>query len=95
MDLNSWGAPIAGAMVTGGLGLLTWALTRRSDLVDQLRQALDRGRIRENALVTVCDILITLIDHIEEPTQPMIELRKRAHDVLVDARRHTHRKGDQ
>lgn len=98
MEGGSWLAPAAAIVtstVAGVWGLFVWWMRSNADLVNELRKALDRGRIRENGLVVCCDLLIFAIDHMDEQTPAIVELRARAHAVLVDARRHTHGRGDQ
>lgn len=91
MDQVAWQGAALAAFVSAVGGLVAWWLARRSDLVDELRKALDRGRIRENALVVCCELLVYAIDHMEgEQSRAVRDLRARALEVLLDARRITH-----
>lgn len=83
---QAWAAllPLAG----GGVAALYKWSTSPARLVDLLRKALDKGRIRENALASVVELLIFAIDHVESPSAAVLALRARAADVLEQAHRH-------
>lgn len=70
--------PIVGGAIAW---LYKWA-TAPSRLVDLLRRALDKGRIREGALANVVELLVFAIDHVEDPSPAILQLRERATDVL-------------
>jgi hypothetical protein len=57
------------------------------DIVDVLRVALDRGRIRENALITVAELMLFGIRHLHE-TPEIIALKIRCEEILSAAQRH-------
>lgn len=95
MDQVAWQGPAIAAGVSAIGAAVLWWLKRHADLAHELRKALDRGRIRENALAVCCELLVYAIDHFEgEPSKAVLELRARALVVLEDARRLTHGKGD-
>lgn len=89
MDQLSNAATAALSVVAGGglFGFLRWLMTRHADAVTEFRKALDRGLRRENALVTVCELQVAIIDEIQQPTRAQLELRKRAIAVLELAQR--------
>lgn len=69
--------------------LAMWLVTRRATkvddrerLVDVLRQALDKGRIRENAYCGALDALIAGIDNLPNPSPALVAARGRALDRL-------------
>jgi hypothetical protein len=81
--------------LTGFVGLTRGDRTREQgriekleDLIDELRRALDKGRVRESAIAAVAELLIFAIDHVEEPSSAMLELRARALEVLELAHAH-------
>lgn len=94
MDQVAWQGPAIAAGVSAIGGVVLWWLKRHADIVTEFRKALDRGRIRENALATACELLIYAIDHTEKPSRAVLELRARACAVLLDARRQTHGRGE-
>ncbi len=60
-------------------------------LVELLRRALDKGRIRENAIASACDMLImaveAAVEELPEPHPPLVETaRRRALEHLHSAR---------
>lgn len=57
------------------------------DIVDVLRVALDRGRIRENALITVAELMLFGIRHLH-PTPEIIALKRRCEEILSAAQHH-------
>jgi hypothetical protein len=63
-------------------------IEKLEDLIDELRQALDKGRIRENAIAAIAELLIFAINHVENPSPAIVSLRARARDVLELARAH-------
>lgn len=63
-------------------------IDRLEDLIDELRRALDKGRVRESAVVAVCELLIFAIDHVESPSPAIVSLRARGLEVLELAQAH-------
>lgn len=57
------------------------------DIVDVLRVALDRGRIRENALITVAELMLFGIRHLHESPE-IAALKLRCEEILKAAQRH-------
>lgn len=57
------------------------------DIIDVLRVALDRGRIRENALITVAELLLFGMRQMHE-TPEIKRLRQRCAEILMHAQRH-------
>jgi hypothetical protein len=57
------------------------------DIVDVLRVALDRGRIRENALITVAELMLFGIRHLHD-TPEIAALKLRCEEILRAARHH-------
>lgn len=88
MSANTEGllASIAGLLAALGVpGLAVWLLRRnaargdaREALIDALRKALDKGRVRENAYCGALDALILGIDQIEDPHPSLVAARTRA-----------------
>lgn len=62
-------------------------ITTLEELVDELRRALDKNLIRENALASCCDVLIFAIDHIADPAPAIVHLRARALSILESAQK--------
>jgi hypothetical protein len=92
-QLEEVGAALAGGgAIAAVVGLIKWYVGRRGDLIDQLRRALDRGLRRENALVMCCELLLYAIDHQPDPPAHVVELRKRAADVLEAAQSQIYRR---
>lgn len=58
------------------------------DAIDELRRALDKGRVRESAVVAVCELLIFAIDHVQDASSAVLNLRGRALEVLELAQAH-------
>ncbi len=77
-----WLAPAAAFLTACGVpSLAIWLLKRGAadaQLVDSLRQALDKGRVRENAYYSALDALITGIDHLQDPPPALLAARARA-----------------
>jgi hypothetical protein len=62
-------------------GFLVWLVRRGSadkELVEVLRKALDKGRVRENAYCGALDALIAGIDHLPDPPPALRSARARA-----------------
>lgn len=86
--IDQVGGALGGAgLLAGALGFFRWLIGRHADQVTEFRKALDRGLRRENALVTVCELQVTIIDEIDSPTHAQLELRKRAITVLEQTQR--------
>lgn len=83
-------APIAGLLATLGFpGFAVWLLRRgiaRESLVEVLRKALDKGRVRENAYCGALDALIVGIDALDNPPPALIAARERALERMEQAR---------
>ena len=93
LALGAWLAKPVGEMVRVLTGRQSAVETARADrivdledLIDLMRKALDKGRIRESALASVADVLIFAIDHVADPPPALTQLRARALAVLQDAR---------
>jgi hypothetical protein len=60
------------------------------ELVELLRRALDKGRIRENGMFTACDLLITALElaleDTHDPSPSIRSARDRALEHLSEAR---------
>lgn len=82
--LGAWLARPIGEM----LRLLTGRKSDLEEVIDLLRKALDKGRIRESAAWALVDLFIFAIDHWADPPPAIAELRDRARSVLEDAQRH-------
>jgi hypothetical protein len=66
-------------------GLALWLLKRsatkeddKEKLIDALRKALDKGRVRESAYCGALDALIVGIDHLIDPPPALVAARTRA-----------------
>jgi hypothetical protein len=88
--------PIAALLAACGVpGLAAWLLKRstmrdehRELLIDALRKALDKGRVRENAYCGALDALVIGIDHLEDPHPALIAARARALEIMETAHCH-------
>jgi hypothetical protein len=91
--VEHWLTPIAGGLAALGVpSLAMWLLNRsatKSDdkekLIEVLRKALDKGRVRENAYCGALDALIIGIDQLEDPPAYLIKARERAAERLETA----------
>lgn len=66
-------------------GLVVWQLKHRQargeareDLIEILRKALDKGRVRENAYCGALDTFISAVDGLEDPPLALVAARARA-----------------
>lgn len=95
------GGPAAIFFAWKGVGkAIAWLLERRSerietleDLIDLLRRELDKGRVRENAAITVAQMLVFAVDQVADPTPAMVSARAHARDIVAAA--HSQLKGGQ
>lgn len=90
---------LGGALAWPAKALWHWFVRRsdRSDrqedraieLVELLRRALDKGRVRENAIASACDMLIlalvAALEEIRDPSPVIAEARQRALTHLQSA----------
>lgn len=67
---------------------------RLEDMVDLLRRALDKGRIRENGLVTGFELLLLSLDVLEDPHPAIVSAKQRACEILMRAMLHAKNVGD-
>ncbi|HVM38341.1 MAG TPA: hypothetical protein VM265_08145 [Sphingomicrobium sp.] len=88
---QAWAAllPLAGAALwKPACALARWMAGRQSRIehleqaIDELRRALDKGRVRESAIASVAELLIFAIDHVDAPSPAIVALRARALEVL-------------
>jgi hypothetical protein len=81
--------PIASVLAALGFpGFVVWLLRRgqaREELIEILRKALDKGRVRENAYCGALDALIMGIDQLEHPPAALIAARERALERMESA----------
>lgn len=56
-------------------------------MVEVHRKALDKNLVRENAVLTGAEVLLTIIEMIEEPTAPQKLMRLRAIEIIELAQR--------
>jgi hypothetical protein len=85
--------PVAGLLAALGVpSLAAWLLRRgsmrddtRERLIEILRKALDKGRVRENAYCGALDALIIGIDHLEDPPPALLAARLRALEIMETA----------
>jgi hypothetical protein len=85
----------ATAAVLAGLGVpsfAAWLLKRvslrddrREALIEALRKALDKGRVRENAYCGALDAIVMGIDHLADPPPALIAARARALEIMEAA----------
>jgi hypothetical protein len=62
-------------------GFVVWLVRRGSadkELIEVLRKALDKGRVRENAYCGALDAFITGVDSLEDPPPALTAARARA-----------------
>lgn len=93
MDDHGQGLVTAAASFLAALGFpgfVVWLVRRgqaREELVEVLRKALDRGRVRENAYCGALDALIMGIDQLEDPPTALLAARQRALQRMEQAQR--------
>jgi hypothetical protein len=88
--------PVAALLAALGVpGLAAFLLKRatmrddnRERLIDALRKALDKGRVRENAYCGALDALVIGIDHLEDPHPALLAARARALEIMETAHCH-------
>jgi hypothetical protein len=62
-------------------GFVVWLIRRGSpdrELIEILRKALDKGRVRENGYCGALDAFITAVDSLENPPPSLLYARARA-----------------
>jgi hypothetical protein len=87
------GQGIVGAVASllaavGFPGFVVWLIRRGSpdkELIEVLRKALDKGRVRENAYCGALDALILGIDQLEDPPAALRAARARALERMEQA----------
>lgn len=78
-------------LITGGAQRESSRVSSLEDLVDALRRALDKGRLREDALAQVLGVLIFALKSIEEISPAIGDALERAIDILEGAQSHLQR----
>jgi hypothetical protein len=62
-------------------GFVVWLLRHfgaRQDLIEVLRKALDKGRVRENAYCSALDCFISAVEALPNPPASLVAARSRA-----------------
>lgn len=85
--------PVASLLVALGVpAWLAWLVKRsflrdatRETLIEVLRKALDKGRVRENAYCSALEALVTGIDYLQDPPPALIAARARALKMMEAA----------
>lgn len=95
VEANAEGVMTAVAGILAAVGapsFAAWLLRRvtmrdseREALVNALRKALDKGRVRESALCGALDALVMGIDQITDPPPALIAARERALERMESA----------
>lgn len=95
MEVHAEGLLTAGAGIlaaAGVPGLAVWILKRvavsadnREALIETLRKALDKGRVRESAYCGALDALIVGIDALADPPPALVAARARALERMETA----------
>lgn len=83
---ESWLTALGAILASLGVpSLAAWMLRRnatradhREALIDALRKALDKGRVRENAYCGALDALVLGIDQLDDPPPALVAARTRA-----------------
>lgn len=87
--LTAFGAVLA---ALGVPGIAAWLIKRagtsadhREALIEALRKALDKGRVRENAYCGALDALVAGIDALPDPPPALVAARARALERMESA----------